>query len=50
MVLRAEKILCRKAHKDLILLKFMGKKIDRDLTMPVHLNRKKKLRAKGLVA
>lgn len=33
MVLRAEKIPCRKAHKDLILLKLMGKKIDSGLTI-----------------
>jgi len=50
MVLRTEEIPCKKAYKDLILLKLMGKKIDGGLTMPVHLNRKKNLRTERLVA
>lgn len=43
MVIRAEKIPCRKAYNDLILLKLVGKKIDSSLTMSAHLKRKKNL-------
>lgn len=41
MVLKPKKILCRKAHKDLIPLKLTGKKIDSGLTVSTHLNKKK---------